>query len=49
MAGQWFSPGTPVASIIKTDRHGTIIMFLLLKLQEKKRYVKNIDLCAYFE
>jgi len=35
MAGRWFSPGTPVSSINKTDRHDIDEILLKLALNTK--------------
>ena len=42
MAGRWFSPGTPVSSTNKTDRHG--ITEILLKQSGVKHHNHNPNL-----
>jgi hypothetical protein len=42
--GQWFSPGPPVSSTKKTDRHGTIDILLKVALNTIKQINKH---CTY--
>ena len=43
MAGQWFSPGTPVSSTNKTDHHD--ITEILLKVVLNTIYPNSISCC----
>jgi hypothetical protein len=44
--GQWFSPGTPASSTIKTGRHDITEILLKVVLKHKKKKSKSIFACT---
>ena len=57
-AGQWFSPGTPVSSTNKTDRHDITVILLKVALnttkqakkeRKNKREIKELKTITYIQ
>jgi hypothetical protein len=47
--GQWFSPGTPASSTIKTDHHDIAEILLKVALKHSKQIKYNLSLQLFAE
>ena len=49
VAGRWFSPGSPISSTNKTDRHDITEILLKVALNTIKQTITEIDLFLFFQ